>query len=83
MMKIIKDLTVKVTYRVRLENVEVSDKVYDELSQCYDEGREVFPNGITDEESFAFEWLSDNIREDDAMEWRYDIEEFEEYFGTN
>lgn len=37
-MKVIKDLTVEVTYRVSLGNIEVSDEVYDALSQCYDDG---------------------------------------------
>ena len=37
-MKKIKDLTIKVTYRVGLSDVEVPDKVYDELAKAYDEG---------------------------------------------
>lgn len=40
-MKKIKDLTIKVTYRVGLSDVEVSDKVYDELAKAYDEGGDV------------------------------------------
>ena len=32
-MKKIKDLTIKVTYRVGLSDVEVPDKVYDELAK--------------------------------------------------
>lgn len=40
-MKIIKNLTVKMTYRVGLGNVEVPDDVYDSLVKCYDEGGNV------------------------------------------
>ena len=68
-MKIIKNLTVNVTYRVGLDNVEVPDDVYG-----------VVPNpSESDEDSAkASEWLSDNIREADAMDWEYDIEDFKE-----
>lgn len=37
-MKTIKDLTIKVTYRVGLGNVKVPDQVYNALSECYDRG---------------------------------------------
>lgn len=40
-MKNIKDLTIKVTYRVGLGNVEVPDEVYNELAKAYDEGGDV------------------------------------------
>jgi hypothetical protein len=33
-MKIIKNLTVNVTYRVKLDNVEVPDDVYDSLANA-------------------------------------------------
>lgn len=77
-MKKIKDLTIKVTYIVELDNVEVSDKVYDALAQCYYNGGNVSPDGMTNEESIAAGWLNDNIRESDAMEWEYDINDFRE-----
>lgn len=77
-MKTIKDLTIKVTYIVGLDNVEVSDEVYDALSQCYYNGGDVSPNGMTGEEAIAAEWLNDNIRESDAMDWEYEINDFRE-----
>lgn len=40
-MKNIKHLTIKVTYRVGLGNVEVPDEVYNELAKAYDEGGDV------------------------------------------
>ena len=60
------------TYRVGLGNVEVPDDVYDSLAKCYDEGGDVpMPKE-------ASEWLADNIREADAMDWEYEIEDFAE-----
>ena len=78
-MKKIKSLTVKMTYRVELVNVKVPDAVYDSLAKCYDGSGDV-PNPYeSDEDSAeASEWLSDNIREADALEWEYEIEDFEE-----
>lgn len=71
-MKVIKDLTVKVTYTVGLGDVEVSDEVFEQLEQMADYG---FSVGIGDSEKYekAFEWLMNNIREDDAMEWEYEV----------
>lgn len=79
-MKRIKGLIVKVTYRVSLGDVEVSDEVYEALGECYDKGGDVPEEYIctTDEESIASEWLNGNIEEADAMDWEYEIEDFEE-----
>lgn len=82
-MKIIKDLKIKVTYVVGLGDVTVPDDVYDALSQFYDEGGEVpmsdecFIQGRK-ELGCASEWITDNINESDAMNWEYEITEFEE-----
>lgn len=46
-MKKIKDLTIKVTYRVGLSDVEVPDKVYDEL------GMHLFPNNLPQRSLYA------------------------------
>lgn len=73
-MKTIKDLTVKVTYRVGLGNVKVPDEVYDELAKAYDEGGDV--SDCRDEFENASEWLLDNIRQRDAMDWEFEIEDF-------
>lgn len=82
-MKTIKDLTIKVTYRVGLGNVEVPDEVYNALGECYDRGGDV---PMPDECSIngqpelveAAEWLTDNIRQNDAMDWEFEIEDFNE-----
>lgn len=75
-MKKIKDLTIKVTYRVGLSDVEVPDKVYDELAKAYDEGGDV-PEW-DDELENANEWLLDNIRQEDAMDWEFEIDDFQD-----
>lgn len=68
-MKKIKDLTIKVTYRVGLSDVEVPDKVYDEGGYV--------PEG-DDELENANEWLLDNIRQEDAMDWEFEIDDFQD-----
>ncbi|MFC2482326.1 MAG: hypothetical protein ACFNS7_05845 [Capnocytophaga granulosa] len=71
-MKVIKDLAVTVTYTVELGGVEVPDKVFEQLNNMAKYGISV---GIEDSEKYekAFEWLMNNIREDDAMEWEYEV----------
>ena len=69
----IKDLTVKVTYSVGLSDVEVSEKVAKQLEQMAD-----YRFSISDSEinkfPEAFEWCIDNISEDDALYWEYEVE---------
>ena len=71
-MKVIKDLAVTVTYTVELGGVEVPDKVFEQLNKMADYG---FSVGIGDSDEYekAFEWLMNNIREDDAMDWKYEV----------
>lgn len=75
-MKTIEYLTVKITHTVRLSNVQVPDEVCKALYNCYDKGGEVDPDSFNNEEQTASEWLSDHIHEADAMDWEYDIEDF-------
>ena len=75
-MKKIKDLMIKVTFTVSLSDIEVPDEVFDELAKAYDEGGNVLE--LDDELENANEWLSDNIRQEDAMDWECEIENFEE-----
>ena len=80
MMKRIKDLTVTVTYTVGLSDVEVNEKVFDALNALADRGS-VHCNLVDRDEQVgtAFEWLGDNINENDACNWEYEMEEMEEY----
>ena len=69
-MKTINNLTVTVTYTVGLGNIKVPKEVYDDLIKHYDnESWEV------SEDSIAAEWLADNIKEKDAMDWSYEIDD--------
>jgi len=72
-MKVIKDLAVTVTYTVELGGVEVPDKVFEQLDKMAKYGITI-GLGNTDEYEEAFGWLIDNIREDDAMDWEYEVE---------
>ena len=80
--KTIKDLTVKVTYRAGYGGVKVPEHVYRGLCEIFDKGGTISDTEANDPDradaSAAFEWLSVNIREGDAMDWEFDIEEFEE-----
>ena len=74
-MKKIKDLTVTVTYTVDLYDVEVSEKVYDDLNALADKGRVNCDLMNLDEQvGTAFEWLSDHIHESDACDWNYEVD---------
>ncbi len=72
-MKTIKDLDVKVTYRVGLGDVKVSDKVFEQLNEIAENGSEI--DGMDMEYPEASEWLRDNIKEADCCDIEYDITE--------
>ena len=72
-MKTIKNLYVKVTYTVGLGDVEVSDEVFEQLEQMADYGFSV-EDCESSKYPEAFDWLSDNIRERDALDWAYEVE---------
>lgn len=72
-MKTIKDLYVKVTYRVGLGDVEVSDKVFEQLSEISERGIEIDGTGMDYPE--ANEWLKYNIKERDCCDLGYEISE--------
>ncbi len=70
----VKDLTVKVTYRVGLGDVEMPQDVYDQINEAADNGDEISISGLS-EYPEALEWLSSNIREGDCMDWVAEIED--------
>lgn len=82
-MKKIKGLRVKVTYTVGLGDIEVPDSVFKALRKCYDAGGGIpMPDECVinreRELACAAEWMSDTIREGDAMDWEYEIESLDE-----
>jgi hypothetical protein len=73
-MRTIKDLTVRVIYRVGIGNIQVPENVYNELNQIAESGiGEV--DGMGTECTDAVEWLRDNIQERDCCDINYAIEE--------
>lgn len=73
-MKTVKDLTVKVTYRVGLGDVEMPQKVYDQIVEAAENGDDIDPSDPR-KYADAADWLSENIRERDCMDWEAEIEE--------
>jgi hypothetical protein len=59
---------------VCLRDIEVPEKVYEQLNEIADEYESIDQN--TEYED-ALDWLSDNIKEQDALDWEYEIEELE------
>ena len=68
-MKTIKKLTITVSYTVNLKNVKVPEEVYDDLIEHYKSESVRVP-----EDAIADKWLADNIREKDAVNWIYGID---------
>jgi len=65
---IVKDLTITVKYTVALSDVGMSEEVYNQLVDAYDED---CVSDLTE----AGSWLADNIRECDAMEWKAEVDD--------
>ncbi len=70
----VKELTVKITYRVGLIDVEMPQKVYDELVKASENIDEIDPSTGT-KYGYAADWLGDNIKECDSFDWSAEIEE--------
>lgn len=75
-METIKDLSITVTYRVGLKNVDVSDEVYKGLEKISE--RIIFTdneaNMTSDKDIIAgYDWLCEHINERDAYSWEHEI----------
>lgn len=70
--KTIENLKVTVTYTVEYGDVEVSDEVYEQLTS----NREF--SSDDDDNSEAMSWMSDNVHEEDAMDWKFVVDEIDE-----
>ncbi|PKH50849.1 hypothetical protein CXF68_09190 [Tenacibaculum sp. Bg11-29] len=73
-MKTIKNIQVKVNYVVGVGGYEVSEKVFKQLEEMHNEGKEI--DGAGSEYTEAIEWINANVKENDAFVWEYEIEEF-------
>lgn len=69
----IEDLWVKVTYEVRLGDLEMPQEVFDEITQANNECRDIDTMSGVDRYPNASEWLTENITERDCMEWKAEI----------
>jgi len=69
----IKDLWVKVTYEVRLGDLEVPKEVKKELKEAYRKSSEI--EGVEDRYPEASDWLVQNIKEKDCYDWKVEIED--------
>ena len=72
-MKKLEDLHIKVTYTVKLSDLEISYEVFKELLQLYHQNDSI--DGFDDtRHPNAIQWLNKNIEEQDAFELNYEIE---------
>lgn len=71
-MKKIKELNVEITFNVGLCDIEVSDKVYNQLVHAGDYGLSI--NCDTSKFSDACDFLSDNVSLSDALDCEYEVE---------
>ena len=70
-MKKIKELTVTASYTVTYYNVEVPDNVCEEMLT-----NETFASYDVDNQN-AMEWLMSNVKQKEAHEWEYNVDDFE------
>ena len=70
----IKNLTVKITYTVRLADVEVSEKEYEALKNLAEFGSGDPFEDFDDKPRDAFKWLKDHIQEDDDSDLKYKVD---------
>lgn len=72
-MKNIAKLRVTVSYTVELTEIQVPDKVFDSLREIWEDGGEI--DELNEFHNAAQDWLADNVKEDDALEWTYEIDD--------
>jgi len=72
-----KDLTVTITYKVSLSDIDMDDKVYEQLTKASDRLETLGISPIISRYQEATQWLADIIHEDDAYHWEAIVEEIE------
>ena len=67
-----KTITLQVSCKYDVEIThEVSDEVYEQLYDIYDNDGTISDGEIRDDK--AMDWLADNVNESDAFNWEYEI----------
>ena len=73
------DLSIKVTYNVGLGNVKMPKKVYKQLLLAAEKFKEIDPTLLEDDFRAAADWLRENIKESDCMDWVAEVDEISEH----
>lgn len=71
------NITAEVTYTV-LFSAEVSDELYDQLDEFLTLGRVDNYRSMVNDVDSAFEFLVENCREDDALDYEIEITDLED-----
>lgn len=72
-MRKVDNIRVKVEYLVELSDFEILEELYDELESL--ERMDMSSDALELGFPKVLDWLSENIKEKDAFEWSYEIEE--------
>lgn len=67
----LKEITIKVTYEIGLGNVKIPKKAYKQLLEAYENGDEIEMQ--SDKYPEAEEWILQNFKESDCMDWKSEI----------
>lgn len=67
----VKELIVTVTYTVMFEEIEMPKDVHEEIINAVDDGDKIIVHSLF--YGNAQEWLTDNCKESDSMEWEAEI----------
>lgn len=76
-MKKIENFEVTVTYHASLCDIEVTDEIYEALINCTS-SISTQDACMSPEESAAMDWLSTHVKESDANNWEYEIDDLTE-----
>lgn len=72
-----KTITLNVTCKYDVEITrDVPDDVYEQLCDVYDNGGSISDGELRDDK--AMDWLANNVNERDALNWEYEINDFNE-----
>lgn len=73
-MKKIEEIQVHCEFWVNLEDVEVSDELYDKIIDAYNKCKNLELDNRDKDTADVVSWLSGVVKEDDAIDLSYDIE---------
>ena len=74
-MQKVNTLRVEVKYVVELSDFEIPQELFEEMEDL--QGHTIYPSRAQIEYPEVLDWLSENIKEGDACDWEYEIDEIE------